>query len=145
MGTAIQARGTNHAYDSQKHCISSGGWENRDSNLGQSKEQQARGPPHKSFFLASLPSPPMAVDCDPEMESPSGTQEHGCSFLSLTLPQPPAQAVESAECPPPPISHHPLHAQPTHSVTPLQPDQTHLAAHRRAQPPRTSAPLNPTI
>lgn len=100
MGTAIQARGTNHAYDSQKHCISSGGWENRDSNLGQSKVQQARGPPHKSFFLASLPSPPMAVDCDPEMESPSGTQEHGCSFLSLTLPQPPAQAVESAECPP---------------------------------------------
>lgn len=80
-----------------------------------------------------------------EMESSSGTQEHGCSFLSLTLPQPPAQAVESAECPPPPISHHPLHAQPTHSVTPLQPDQAHLAAHRRAQPPRTSAPSNPTI
>lgn len=93
--------------------------------------QQARGFPHKSFFSASLPQP--SNDRFLSVESPSGIQECGCSFLSLTLPQSPAQAAEKAESPPPrclawlfACTVHPLQA---HPATPTS-HQSTFESHR---------------
>lgn len=92
--------------------------------------QQAGGFPHKSFFSPSLPQP--SNDRFLSVESPSGIQECGCSFLSLTLPQSPAQAAEKAESPSPCLAWlfvctvHPLQA---HPATPTS-HQSTFESHR---------------
>lgn len=98
--------------------------------------QQAGGFPHKSFS-ASLPQP--SNDRFLSVESPSGIQECGCSFLSLTLPQSPAQAAEKAE--PLPLSRMALcvHSAPS-SGTPCH---THFTLEHLRVPPFKGCPCLP--